>query len=145
MSNCSSSSCGTTPSRKHACPVNGVACSEVSTKAILHHIQDPWKWAGPEQRYYFCEDPNCDVVYFGEDGLTISKSQMRGTVGIKDASADSLVCYCFGVSKQAAESDPSLKEYVIQKTRLGLCACETSNPSGRCCLKDFPRHRDTKG
>jgi hypothetical protein len=110
-------------------------------KTILHHIQNPSLWAGEEQAYYFCEDPHCDVVYFGEDGACILKSQVRSTIGLKDLSPDSLVCYCFGISKRAALLDPSRREYVVQETRRRHCSCETSNPSGRCCLKDFPRNR----
>lgn len=139
MSDCCSSSSETAPPRKHACPVNGVTYPEVSVKTILHHIRDPWLWAEKKQGYYYCDDPDCNVVYFGEDGSVILTSQMRGTIGAKDASADSPLCYCFGIAKKAALSDPSIKEYVIQKTKSGLCSCATSNPSGRCCLKDFPR------
>jgi hypothetical protein len=28
---------------------------------------------------------------------------------------------------------------VIEQTRLHNCACDVRNPSGRCCLKDFPK------
>jgi hypothetical protein len=28
---------------------------------------------------------------------------------------------------------------VMAQTKAGLCSCDTSNPSGRCCLKDFPK------
>ena len=31
----------------------------------------------------FCDDPNCDVVYFGEDNSVIAKEQIRTVVGIK--------------------------------------------------------------
>jgi len=48
------------------------------------------------------------------------------------------VCYCFGVSRSDFRNDPATKDYVIAQTKAGLCSCDTSNPSGRCCLKDFP-------
>lgn len=128
-------------SRKHPCPVNGTECSEVASTTILHHLKDPSAWAGKIQKYYFCEDPACDVVYFGADGSVISQSEIRTAIGIKNDAPDALICYCFGISKRDALADPSRKEFVIQKTRSGLCSCETSNPSGRCCLKDFP-HRE---
>ena len=142
MSDCCSSSCSAAaPPKKHKCPVNGIEYAEVSARTIIHHIKNPWQWTEKKQGYYFCEDPNCDVVYFGEDGSVISRSEVRTAIGIKDKSSDSLVCYCFGVSKAEAISNPSIKDYVIQSTRIGLCSCETSNPSGRCCLKDFPRDK----
>jgi len=41
-----------------------------------------------------------------------------------------------------ALADPGIRDFVVAQTRLGLCACDTRNPSGRCCLIDFPRDGD---
>ncbi len=139
MPDCCSPGTGTNRAKKHQCPVNGIEYAAVSEKTILHHIQRPWEWQARSESYYFCDDPKCDVVYFGDQGTIISKSQLRYPVGIKDTSDDATLCYCFGISREAHSQDPTLKDYVIQQTRLGLCSCETSNPSGRCCLKDFPQ------
>jgi len=92
-------------------------------------------------RYFFCEDPACDVVYFGDDGSTLSKSRLRTRVGVKEGAGDSLLCYCFGVSYADYRSNPAVKDYVIAQTKAGLCSCDIRNPSGRCCLKDFPKPR----
>lgn len=135
---CSSSDLTSTPRRKHRCPVNGQEYSEVSVKTIAHHVKNSWLRNDNGQRYFFCDDPDCDVVYFGEDGSAILKSQLRTAVGVKESSDDGLLCYCFGISKADA-TNPRTREYAIQQTRLGLCSCETSNPSGRCCLNDFPK------
>lgn len=138
MSDCCSSRGETTP-RRHRCPRNGIEYAEVPVQTILHHLRRPWEWKEGMQRYYFCDDPACEVVYFGEDGSTLLRDDLRGTVGIKAPSPDAPLCYCFGISRQDAAAEPSLREFVVEKTRLGLCSCETRNPSGRCCLKDFPR------
>lgn len=135
---CSSTDCNLSHPNKRPCPVSGKSCTEVSVKAIAHHIQHAWKWAGTAGRYFFCDDPACDVVYFGEDGTLIRKSQLRTRVGVKEATDDALVCYCFGVTKADALNDASIRSYVVTQTRHGICSCDTSNPSGRCCLKGFP-------
>lgn len=135
---CSTAECETSHPRKSRCPVNGNECSEVSARTIAHHIRESWMWVSKAGRYFYCEDPACDVVYFGDDGVLILKSQLRARVGAKEASDDDLVCYCFGVSKADALRDPAIMSFVVKQTRLGLCSCDTSNPSGRCCLKDFP-------
>lgn len=141
---CATSDFKTTHPKKHRCPANGVEYSEVSARTISHHIKSSWTWDNKDQRYFFCNDPNCDVVYFGEDDSVILKSHLRTKVGLKEAGKDALLCYCFGVTIADVMNNPSIKDFVAAETRLGLCSCETSNPSGRCCLKDFPRSPDAK-
>ena len=140
MSDCRSSACdsGGLP-RKYTCPVNGKAYAEVSPTTILHHISKPWKWKQKDQGYYFCTDPDCDVVYFGQDNSVIKRSALRSPVGIKSKSSNALVCYCFGVTFSEAVESPDAKAFVLKETKANTCACETRNPSGRCCLKDFPK------
>lgn len=124
--------------KKYTCPVNGKQYSKVPPTTILHHLNEPWKWTVKQQGYYFCTDPDCDVVYFGEDDSMILKSGLRTKVGLKEQSDEALVCYCFGVSKTEA-SNEKIKDFVIKSTQEKTCACSTRNPSGKCCLKDFPK------
>jgi len=135
---CSASRSDTKPPRKHRCPVNGLAYARAPTKTLLHHINRPWTWVGREQGYYFCDDPECDVVYFGEDDSQIRQQDLRTPVGVKLHSPDALLCYCFGVSKSDAATWPAARDYVVRMIRERMCSCATSHPSGRCCLKDFP-------
>ena len=125
--------------KKHPCPNNGLEYAEVSAKTISHHLKHAWKWKDKGVRYFFCTDPDCDVVYFGDDGSTFTKAHLRTTVGIKETSNDALACYCFGISKADAINDPSIRQYVMSQTKNAQCSCDVSNPSGRCCLKDLPR------
>jgi len=133
---CSSSDKQQAYPKNYICPVNGKVYKSISSTTILHHINEPWKWKNKEQGYYYCDDPECSVVYFGEDNSIIKKSSLRTYVGIKENHPNSLICYCFGVTKSASVS-PSIKEFVIKSTKNKTCSCVTSNPSGRCCLKDF--------
>lgn len=136
---CATSICENTHPKKHCCPVNGHEYSEVSARTIAHHVSEAWNWQQTAKRYFFCDDPACEVVYFGDDGSTLLKSQLRTRVGVKEAFDDALLCYCFGVSKKDFRTTPATRDFVLAQTKAGLCSCETSNPSGRCCLKDFPK------
>ena len=139
MSDCCSKTCTTGGTHnKHRCPVNGEEYKEVSIKTIMHHIKEPWHWQGNSQSYYFCDNPECNVVYFGQDNSVIEKTEVRTSVGIKEKLGDSLVCYCFGVTADEASANPEAKAFVIDKTKSHICECEVRNPSGKCCLKDFP-------
>lgn len=123
---------------RYECPVNHHDYIRVPIKTILHHIKNSWNTTLKEQGYYYCIDPDCDVVYFGEDGSVIKKSELR-TKNFSKKKNNALICYCFGVSMLDAINHPEIKEFVMQQTKTGNCSCETSNPSGRCCLKNFPR------
>ena len=145
MSDCCHSNCDVeSSSRTHRCPVNGRAYKPVGLKTIVHHLKAPWNWSGGEQGYYFCDDPDCPVVYFGDDGSVIDKTALRTGVGIKEHMPGSLACYCFGVSYADAQREPAIRDYIIAKTKAGICACETSNPAGRCCLRDYPAAADRR-
>ena len=135
---CSSSNPAVIHPKKHPCPANGREYAEVSLRTIAHHIKKAWEWKEPGCRYFFCDDPDCEVVYFGEDGAVILKSEVRTLIGVKGASEDSLACYCFGVTRADALRDSRARDYVLAQTKQGRCSCETSNPAGRCCLKNFP-------
>jgi len=127
--------------KRHVCPENGKHFLEVPYSTVLHHVMEPWKLIPKEQAYYFCDDPDCDVVYFGYDNSTIRKDQLRAKVGVKESSGDALICYCFGVSKSETLKSGQAKAFIIKQTKRSLCTCTTHNPSGRCCLKDFPKHK----
>lgn len=133
---CSTSNTTHTVPKKHECPVNGKPYRSVSPTTILHHISEPWNWINKPQGYYFCDDPDCEVVYFGEDNSIINQSSLRTEVGIKSNKASALICYCFGVTRSASLSQ-HIKEFVIKNTKEKTCSCSIRNPSGRCCLKDF--------
>ena len=136
---CEQKTSNRTPPQRFRCPVNGKEYGPVGLKTILHHLAEPWKKGLGGQSYYFCTDKDCEVVYFGLDNSVIPKSELRTCVGIKEQHPERLVCYCFGVSYAVAVSDGVVVDFVKEKTKQSLCSCETSNPSGHCCLKDFPK------
>ena len=126
-------------SRKQACPSCSTECLQVSERTVLHHIKWAWTWKPSARTHFFCHNTACDIVYFGLDGDVIKKDALKTTVGIKDPKPDSLLCYCFHVTRANVESHPEIRNFLIEQTRAGNCSCDTANPSGRCCLKDFPK------
>ncbi len=126
-------------SKRYCCPVNGKRYKHVSLTTVLHNVADPWQLHNENQDYYFCDDPKCDVVYFGQDDSVITTSALRTPVGVKQKPNNATLCYCFGVTRDAFVADPKLKAFVMKKTKEKQCACDIRNPSGRCCLKEFPK------
>jgi hypothetical protein len=128
-----------TQSGQGVCPGHGGECREVPFRTVLHHLRTPWRVGLVSQRYYFCDARDCQVVYFGEDGIRFEQEALRERVGQKGQAGEAMLCYCFDIRYGEAAEDVTLKAYVVEQTRAGLCSCDSRNPSGRCCLKDFPK------
>ena len=136
---CSTTTCKEYP-KKAVCPVNGQPYTRVERKTLLHHLSHPWQIDLAEQGYYFCDSKDCPVVYFGEDASTFTQAELRTAVGQKSTRPERTLCYCFGVTEaDTAKGQDIPRNFVIEQTRSGSCDCEIRNPSGRCCLKDFPK------
>jgi hypothetical protein len=106
---------------------------------VTHHVKHPWRLETDGKTFYFCDDPDCEIVYFSNDDSVIAKSVLRTQVGIKTRLPEAMLCYCYGVTLADFNEEPSIKDYIIKQTKLGLCSCESTNPSGKCCLKNFPQ------
>jgi hypothetical protein len=142
MTHCDSTTSYDATPKQANCPLNGQAYSRVSLRTVLHHVTKPWQREFTSQAYYFCDDPDCEVVYFGDNQQLIRQDQLRLSVGQKSRSPDRHVCYCFDIRMHdllAANNKEKLKGFVTIQTKNSSCDCEVRNPSGRCCLKDFPR------
>lgn len=143
MSCCSSNQCtdnaAQTP-QKLTCPVNGQSYATLATQTVKHHLKQPWQQPDLDKHTFaFCADPACEVIYFDESGNTFTQKDIRTPVGQKSEAPEALICYCFDVSREAAKQHPETKDYVLVQTKAKQCACEIRNPSGKCCLKDFPK------
>ena len=135
------------PSQKplglRSCPVSDFRGKPVEwlTVAALAARRVP-----PRQDFWLCEDPDCDVVYFGEDGTLLQTSDLRVIPSFKGVpSRNDLVCYCFLYSRQEIEDelrasgDTTIFDRITAEVKAGNCACEVRNPSGQCCLGDVKK------
>ena len=137
---CTSAACETkSKSLKRACPVCKQSSQAVTQGTMLMHLKAPWVHQLNAESYYFCRTPACDVVYFSDQDETIHKAEVRTRIGVKETDDDSLICFCFGVSRAVAAANKKAKDFVVEQTKNSSCSCEITNPSGKCCLKDFPR------
>lgn len=130
---------------KASCMSCGATARPVARQTILHQLKHSELMSLKDVSFHFCSNSDCDVVYFGEDGTTYTRDQIRQKVGQKSTDPDRTICYCFDVTesvvqKEMKESGESQsKAFVMEQVKKKLCACEIRNPSGQCCLKDFPK------
>jgi hypothetical protein len=126
---------------KQICPECGIACKSVSMPTLYHQIRFPENQSLLPDNYYFCQSKTCSVGYFSNTGHSIPKTWLRSYQAIQDDA----ICYCFNISNDQylsalkAQRAEQIKDFVIQRTQAGECACEIRNPSGQCCLAKFKR------
>lgn len=96
--------------------------------------------------YRFCSAPECPVVYFAEQSRQVfTTDDLRVLIGVKAKTDPIPLCYCFGFDEKHIREEISLTgattvpETISRLIREGLCACESRNPSGVCCLGEVNR------
>lgn len=132
--------CNSKASKKfsHHCPECEMPCLSISYQTLIHHVQFPENQSITEEDYSHCTNQKCDVAYFSTSNI-IFKRKIRE---FKD-NQDVMLCYCFDITQSQYQSaleqgvSKPIKNFVIQQTKQGRCACKTRNPSGRCCLANF--------
>lgn len=98
-----------------------------------------------DREWFFCDLPDCDVVYFTNDGRTLDKGALKVRVGLKEKRAPRLVCYCFDHTVESIREEirrtrwSTVVASIKEKIQAGECNCEVLNPKGRCCLGDVNR------
>ncbi len=114
-----------------------------TVRSLVRHLP----FAMVPAQYYFCEAPGCDVVYFPFDPAApvFHQADLLVRVGAKEEGDSGLICYCFGVTRQAIREEieqtgkSTVGERIKAEVQAGNCACEVKNPSGQCCLGNIVR------
>ncbi len=149
MSCCSDTNCTPTSGKSYVCSDCHEQAKKVEVTTIRLHLKKPWATKLEEENYYFCKTESCPTVYFSDTGDVFTQKDLRLTIGVKDTTPNRQICYCYNVTLQdLLEEDESgktgeIKQYVASQSKAGTCACEVNNPSGRCCLVDFPKRKTT--
>ncbi len=117
----------------------GKAVGRVTLESLLRPEFRDEIGTGP---WYYCPDPECDVVYFDPGGRTWEKEALSVRVGIKEKTPPRPVCYCFDFTAEEIEAEvaetgrSTIPDTIKERCKQGLDDCEHTNPKGRCCLGD---------
>lgn len=133
------SCCDKQTTKKHViCSACGQTALPVSRQTMLHQVQYPDNMSMLEGDYAFCANRDCNSGYFSASNM-IPKISLRAF----QSNQDVMLCHCFDVSESDYRtalqhgSSEAIKAFVVQQTKDKLCACESRNPAGRCCLASF--------
>ena len=118
----------------------------VSRKTVLLMLKPHLLEQAMTGTYSFCSAPDCPVVYFEEQGTQrFTTNDLRVIVGVKTTVDPIPLCYCFGFDEShirdeiSRTSRTTIPDRIAKLIREGLCACETQNPAGVCCLGEVNR------
>ena len=113
----------------------------VSRKTVLLMLKPHLLEQAMTGKYSFCSARDCPVVYFEEQNKnSFSIDDLRVTVGVKATEDPIPLCYCFGFDESHIRDEISgtgvttIPARISILIREGLCACDTRNPAGACCL-----------
>ena len=138
--------------KKVACPGSGHEAKRVHQITVKSLVKPDKKSTILPLQYYYCDDPDCEVVYFAEGGyprFTVDDLTVR--VYDKDDGPDVNVCYCYGITRQALEDEYEQTGKSNAPLRIAVniktfgCSCETKNPRGACCLGEVRSIVDNQG
>lgn len=126
------------PAPCRSCLANSRA---VSRKTVLLMLKPELLEQAMTGNYNFCSTADCSVVYFDDQGgNSFSIDELRLRVGIKSREDPISLCYCFGFEESHLRDEivrtglTTVPEKILKLIREGLCACESRNPAGVCCL-----------
>lgn len=129
------------PAQHKNCPVCGANGRQVDGATVKSMLSVSLRQVR-EVVYRFCVTPDCNVVYFSDDGAqTFTTNQVRERVFQKEPdAADVLICYCFqhtpdDIRQEFARlGQTTILDDINAGIRAGQCACDWRNPQGSCCL-----------
>jgi len=118
----------------------------VSRKTVLLMLNPHLLEQAMTGSYSFCAARECPVVYFEEQGShRFTVDDLRVRVGVKENADPIPLCYCFGFDESHMRDEISTTGKTTIPARIsglireGLCACESRNPAGVCCLGELNR------
>ena len=125
-----------------ACPIGGTKGVTVDLQTVKAVLTNAALRRVTAAAHRFCADPECNIVYFAEDGTTYSTRDVRVPVWQKEPAGARTVCYCFGENEADIRAEVAVNgtsdavERVKADITANRCACEVRNPRGTCCLGD---------
>jgi hypothetical protein len=124
----------------------GRASRPVTHKTMLLMLKSETFDRVGEGEYRFCPDPECNVVYFTEDGnQNFTIEDLRVHVGLKERTDPIPLCYCFGFNESDVREEiertgrTSIPQRIAELLKQKMCACPARNPSGACCLGEVTK------
>jgi Zinc binding domain len=124
------------------CPVCGHAGRPVTLETLKQQVKPEHLEKVETGVFHFCRTATCEMVYFNERAVALTKADVRERIGLKETQDPVPICYCFGFTEKMvadelrATGECAIPQRIAAEIRAGHCACEIRNPQGSCCLRN---------
>ena len=125
---------------KLCCPRCGLPGQPVALQTLKHQVKPEHLETIETGTFDFCRTATCQVVYFSDGGIVLTKADVRQRIGLKETEDPVPICYCFGFTEAMAVEEIratgkcTIPQRITAKVKARNCACEIRNPQGSCCL-----------
>ncbi|MEM0448264.1 MAG: (2Fe-2S)-binding protein [Methanomassiliicoccales archaeon] len=114
---------------------------EVERITVANHVREEC-WPLSDDKWFYCENPGCEVIYFNSSGRVLKKKDVKTRVTFKEKTPPRPLCYCKQVTEEdvikAIECGARTLEEVKKATGIGGGGqCKITNPAGRCCSRNY--------
>jgi len=120
------------------CNGNGVA---VQTVTVDHFIKTGTVTINPEDSFFACLNPACDVVYINVNNQAVFHSyELKEPVWYKSKAEPKIICYCNKVTDKDIinavlnKGAISINEVIEITGAMKNSNCSVNNPLSKCCL-----------
>lgn len=123
------------------CPNCGQPSLKVKEEAVKNQLADAQILSSKKSKWQVCVNESCDTVYIKND-TQIKKNDLKSPVFFKDKSDNTMVCYCYKISKGEIKlalenGSKSVGEVYKYLNKSKSESCSTNNPLGKSCSSVF--------
>lgn len=125
-----------------SCPYFHNEGLDVEKITVANHVKETC-WPLGNEQFFYCDDPECEVIYFTSSGSRmLKKADIKTRVTFKEREAPRPLCYCKQVTEEdvmkAIEGGAKNFDEVMKATDIGGGGqCKITNPAGRCCSLNY--------
>jgi hypothetical protein len=122
------------------CPRCGQPGQPVARQTLKHQVKPEHLKTVESGSFNFCRTATCEVAYFSDSGVALTKADVRTRIGLKETEDPVQLCYCFGFTEAMVREEIhatggcTIPQRIAGEVKAGNCACEIRNPQGSCCL-----------
>lgn len=125
---------------KTNCPCCSQPGQPVALQTLKHQVTPEHLETVETGSFKFCRTATCEVVYFNDSGVVLTKGDVRQRIGLKETEDPVPICYCFGFTEAMVREEIratgkcTIPQRIAAEVKAGNCACKIRNPQGLCCL-----------